>query len=94
VPPEVLVWRKPVYPAGLASGETGFAEVDLLIGVDGIPRNVWVTRSSRPEFAEPALAAAKKYLFAPALLYDRPVESRLRIGLTIQRDQAPARPPR
>jgi hypothetical protein len=76
VPPEALVELSAEYPPG-ASGDHA-AIVELVVGLDGVPREVRVVEGVSP-FAEAAEAAAKAWRFAPAQRGGQAVAAKIRL---------------
>jgi TonB family protein len=82
---------QPVYPEALAAaGEVGGAILELIIAADGTVAKVTVLRSSHPEFANAAFAAAQQWQFAPAQKDGVAVESRWRIAINFSVDNKEA----
>lgn len=79
LPPRPLTELTAEYPPG-ASGDQACV-VELVVGVDGIPREVRVIDGSFL-FAEAALAAAQGWRFSPAERDGAPVAARIRLQIT------------
>jgi len=63
--PAVLREVTPVYPPeAMSAGIEGSVEVEMMIGAEGKVTHVRVLRSDNPVFDEPALTAARQWLFA------------------------------
>lgn len=81
----------PVYPEDLAAtGTTGGAILELIIGADGAVSKATVLRSSHPAFANSAYAAVQQWQFAPAQKDGVAVESRWRIAVNFSVDDKEA----
>lgn len=86
--PTVIYIKPPEYPAAsIANKEqiSGDVIVSLIVGKDGVPKQVAVRKSMRPDFDQSAIAAVKQYRFKPALLHGDPVECPLFIDVNFQR---------
>ncbi len=79
VPPRALVPLSAHYPAGATGAHDSV--VELVIGVDGIPRDVRVVDGVSP-FAEAAEEAAKSWRFAPAERDGTPVAAKIRLQVS------------
>jgi TonB family protein len=78
---------RPVYPENLASaGIVGGAILELTIGADGVVKKVVMMRASHPEFGQSAEAAAKTWVFRPAIKDGVPIESRWRTAVAYSVD--------
>jgi len=76
------------YPAALRlGGVSGTVKVSMVVGADGVPRDLRVTESADSAFNAPTLAAVQMLRFSPAELNDQPVS--VRVELPVQW-QAPA----
>src|SRR5579864_3385354 len=53
--------------------EQGNVDIDLVVGVDGVPGNLQITCSSAPDLNDNAIAAVKQWKFAPATKNGKPV---------------------
>ncbi|MBK9752869.1 MAG: energy transducer TonB [Nannocystis sp.] len=78
-PPALLALPKP--PAGRI-------ELKFVVGVDGAPREIEVTRGLHPELDAAALAALAQLRYQPGLLRGRPVEVVLALALDIRAPEA------
>lgn len=82
-PPRPLKTKAPDYPAKLRSeGVSGAVIVMLVIDESGKVIASEVTKASNEEFKEPALAAVRTWVFAPAKVADKPVRARVSIPLS------------
>jgi len=85
--PVVIHEVDPIYPADAEADTSNFngnVIVSLVVGKDGIPKNVAVSRSLSPDFDKSALAAVRQYRFRPALIDGQPVEARLYVDVNFQ----------
>jgi periplasmic protein TonB len=76
--PVPLVKVSPEYPAAAKKRRTeGWVELQFLVGVDGIPRNIEVLRAQPPGmFDRAAIRAMTRWKFKPAERDGQPVEAR------------------
>lgn len=73
--PQIVKSVVPVYPdMARRAGLEGVVWVKILVGKDGKPIKVAVARASTEIFEEPALEAAKQFLFTPAVMNNGPVK--------------------
>jgi TonB family protein len=80
------------YPPHLrAAGTPGTVQVQLVIGADGIPRDVTVLNATDTAFSAPTVAALGVLRFSPAHLGDRPVA--VRAVFPVNWSVAPDSPP-
>lgn len=80
VAPRPVDIKNPHYPMELRlSGIEGEAIVDLLVDATGQVAAVNLVSASHPEFGTEALAAARKWTFAPATVDGKPVAARLQV---------------
>jgi TonB family protein len=87
IKPRITQAQQPVYPADLAEkGEVGGVILEAVIGVNGTVTNLKVLRSSRPEFAQAAIAAVERWSFIPAHKDGALVESRWSLSLCFETD--------
>jgi protein TonB len=56
----------------------------LVVGSDGLPRDVKVSRSLSPEFDEAAIDTVKKWKFAAGTKDGKPVATRLNVEVTFR----------
>ena len=61
--------------------ESGDVTVSLLVGVDGIPRDIRVACSSAPDLSEKAVEAVTKWRFAPGTREGKPVVVEIAVGV-------------
>jgi periplasmic protein TonB len=55
----------------------------LVVGTDGLPRNIKIKRPLSPELDEAAANAVKKWKFAPATKDDQPVTVMISVEMTL-----------
>jgi hypothetical protein len=79
LPPRALTELSAEYPPGASGAHESV--VELVVGVDGTPRDVRVLDGVSP-FAEAALAAAAAWRFAPAERGGQPVPARIRLKVS------------
>lgn len=80
------------YPPHLrAAGTPGTVQVRLVIGADGLPRDVTVLSATDPAFSAPTVAALGLLRFLPAHLDDKPVA--VRAAFPVNWSVAPDSPP-
>ena len=80
------------YPPHLrAAGTPGTVQVRLVIGADGVPRDVTVLSATDSAFSAPTVAALALLRFSPAHLGDRPVA--VRAVFPVNWSVAPDSPP-
>jgi TonB family protein len=83
VPPALLKEVKPVYtPDALRLRIQGSVVLEAIVGTDGVPIAVRVTRSLEPGLDQAALAAAREWRFVPGRIGETPVD----VLVTIQMD--------
>ncbi len=87
LPPRAIADLAAEYPES-GSGEHD-CEVQLVVGVDGVPRDVTVLACPSP-FAEAAAAAAAAWRFAPATRGGEPVAARIRLQIHFSEPAPPA----
>jgi bla regulator protein blaR1 len=57
----------------------------LIVGSDGLPRDIKIARSLSPEFDESAIDAVKKWKFAPGTKDGKPVACQMNIEIEFRR---------
>jgi TonB family protein len=73
--PEILFQTGPVYPEkARRAGATGLVIVEGIIDTEGCVTDIRVLRSLRPDLDEAAVAAVRRWVFAPAMLDGKPVK--------------------
>ncbi len=74
---------RPKYPrAAVDSGQSGKVLLEVLVGTDGLPREIKVAEASVPGvFDEAAIASVKGWQFNPAVKDGKPVESRVLVPI-------------
>lgn len=89
---ELLAALDATYPPHLrAAGTAGTVHVRLVIGADGVPRDVTVLSATDTAFSAPTVAALGLLRFSPAHLGDRPVA--VRAAFPVNWSVAPDSPP-
>ena len=74
VDPVVVKEVRPDYPPlAIKAGLEGNVIIRVWVNTDGLVRKAEVLRSDGVIFEQPALAAARQWVFTPALMQDRPV---------------------
>ena len=82
--PPVLVYQAdPRFPKTLWSKNTR-VEVELVVGIDGLPRAVRVTRSGGKAYDKSALTAVSQYRFKPAEKDGQPVAVKLYVDVNFR----------
>ncbi len=72
--PEIIVGAQPVYPEiAQRAGITGKVYVKVLVDKDGKPKKAVVIKSDSEIFNQPAIDAAMKTVFSPALQNKHPI---------------------
>jgi iron complex outermembrane receptor protein len=93
-PPEVLKRVEAIYPSSaLSQRMRGEVLLAITIGVDGIIEHAEVTTGVSPDLDAAALAAVKQWAFRAARQGDKPVRSRIRVGITFEPPPETALPP-
>lgn len=73
LPPSIETLAQVVYPyESLIEGREGSAEVAFAVDTEGIPREITVRKSSRPEFGHALAAAMAHWRFRPAIKDGKP----------------------
>src|SRR6202162_3332867 len=57
----------------------GTVVLDLVVGSDGLPRDITVWRPLSPEFDEAAFDAVKKWRFSPATKDGKPIATQIKV---------------
>jgi TonB family protein len=57
----------------------GTVVLELVVGSDGLPRDITVSRPLSPEFDEAALDAVKKWKFSPATKDGKPIATQIMV---------------
>ncbi len=74
VAPKQLYSPEPEFSAKASlERQQGNVDVDLVVGTDGLPRNLQIACSSAPDLNDNAIAAVKQWKFAPATKDGKPV---------------------
>lgn len=66
--------------------QQGNVDIDLVVGTDGLPRNLQITCSSAPDLNENAIAAVKQWKFAPATKDGEPVPVEIVVEVSFRLD--------
>jgi TonB family protein len=73
-PPRQIYSPQPKYPETEAHlGREGAVKLKLVVGSDGVPRDVTVSRSLNPDFDSAAMDAVKQWKFSPAMKAGTPI---------------------
>jgi TonB family protein len=92
---ELLAALNATYPPHLrAAGTPGTVQVQLVIGADGVPRDVTVLSATDTTFSAPTVAALALLRFSPAHVGDKPVAVRavFPVNWTVAPDSPPPPP--
>jgi TonB family protein len=85
-PPRVTYAPDPTYPKKARKPRhQDIVVLWLVVGRDGLPRDVRVARSLSPEFDEAAMDAVKKWKFDPATKDGKPVPVMINVEITFRR---------
>jgi periplasmic protein TonB len=79
-PPKITYSRYPEYPTR-NSGKEGTVVLSLVVGSNGLPREITVARSLAPDLDQAAIEAVKEWKFAPGTKDGRPVASRIDVAV-------------
>jgi TonB family protein len=71
---------EPEKPAGVA--ETGRVILEMVIGIDGSPRDIVVLQAPHPELGRVSVEAARDWKFRPAMCHGVPVATIFNIQVT------------
>lgn len=89
--PELLKMAAPEYPFATGRAASGTIIVQALVGTDGLVKRTRVVQALRPEFDEAAMAAVRRWVFAPGSSNGRPVATWVAIPIQLRMDgQGPA----
>jgi protein TonB len=73
--PQIIKQVKPNYPElAMRAGLEGKVWVKIWVDKEGKPRDVVILKSDAEIFNEPAIAAARQFLFTPAYMNNGPVD--------------------
>jgi len=75
------------------AGVNGNVEMEFVVGVDGLPSDIRVVRSSSPLLEKPAVEALSQGRFKPASLNGVPVAKKTKASMTFRLLQSPVRLP-
>jgi periplasmic protein TonB len=74
MPPRPVYTPDPEYTASARHDKIeGTAIIDLKLGADGIPHDMKIARSLRPDLDQKALEAVAKWRFSPAMKDGKPI---------------------
>jgi TonB family protein len=62
----------------------GNVDIDLVVGADGLPRDLEIACSSSPDLNDNAISAVKQWKFAPATKDGTPVPAEIRIEISFK----------
>jgi len=72
--PTIAVQAAPIYPElAIRAGEEGRVWAKILVGKDGVPKEVKIIKSDREIFNQATIEAAMKYRFTPAIQNNKPI---------------------
>jgi TonB family protein len=78
--PVLISSKIPEYPAkGKEAHLSGICLVGLTVDQQGVPQDVHIIRSLRPDFDQNAMEAVREYRFKPALSDGRPVSRQIKV---------------
>jgi TonB family protein len=90
VPPRVIRRERPEYPYALSnSGMRGEVTVDLIVDIEGRPRNVFAEQSLNPSFDDAAVEAVRRWRFEPARVHGTPLPARFRVSIVFELEDVP-----
>jgi TonB family protein len=85
VPPSPIKVVRPIYPAAMRLTHTeGEALIEFVVDKTGRVRDARVVSASHPAFGEPSAAATRLWVFTPATVNGRLVNTRLRVPVHFQ----------
>jgi protein TonB len=58
--------------------------LDLVVGADGLPREITVARTLSPEFDKAAMEAVRKWTFDPATRDGKPVATAIKVEVAFR----------
>jgi TonB family protein len=62
----------------------GTVVLDLVVGADGLPRDITVSRALSPEFDKAAIEAVRKWKFDPATRDGKPVATAIKVEVAFR----------
>ncbi len=74
-PPRVIFAPDPEYPKKVSKHKEGNVTLSVLVGSDGLPKDIKVSSGLSPEFDKAAVEAVRKWKFAPGTRDGKPVMS-------------------
>jgi protein TonB len=81
-PPRAIYSPDPSYPEKeRKAGRKGVVLLWLIVGRDGLPRDIRVLRSLGPEFDAAAIEAVKQWKFSPATKHGKPVSAQIDVQM-------------
>jgi len=84
-PPKILSRYDPEYPRkSRDSGKQGIVVLRLIVGGNGVPREIGVVRSLSPDLDAAAVDAVAKWKFAPATKDGKPVTSQINVEVSFR----------
>jgi protein TonB len=81
-PPRVTYSTGPNYPKQGRARLPGTVQLALVVGSDGLPREITVFRSLAPDFDEEAINSVKQWKFQPATLDGKSVATKIHVDVT------------
>jgi TonB family protein len=83
--PHVTYSPDPKYPKRERKARhTGAVILALVVGTDGIPRDITVSSPLSPEFDEAAIDAVKKWKFSPATRDGKPIATQVKVEVNFR----------
>ena len=84
-PPHTIYSPNPKYPEGARKAHyQGVVVLWVVVDRDGLPRDIIVARSLRPDLDKAAVDAVKKWKFAPATKDGQPVAVRVNVEVSFR----------
>jgi TonB family protein len=92
--PRAMYSPDPEYPKQeRKAGHQGIVVLWLVVGTEGVPRDVRVVRPLSPEFDEAAVNAVNNWKFSPATKYGKPVAVQINVRVNFHLSATPAAAP-
>lgn len=83
--PRIISSRDPEYPSKGRNGlKEGMVVLQMVIGRDGLPHGIAVTRSASPGFDKAAIDAVRKWKFKPATKDGKAVSAQITVQVFIK----------
>jgi TonB family protein len=83
--PRALSTPDPTYPESERHARhVGIVKLELVVGSDGLPHDITVSRSLNPDFDAAAIDAVKKWKFSPAIRDDKPIAVLIPVEVSFQ----------